>query len=137
VTDPNTCGADTNPHSNAGWFNMTKMVELALYNGVDKLGGGQAGPNSGDAGQFKNMEDFFEAVKKQLEYAVYVNCIYNNVLDWTFANWHPLDILFTCVRWTFDVSIAMSGSNRHFKQSPPAFRVGSKCKSPRLINLTR
>jgi|TARA_B100001971_G_C18258842_1_gene584729 formate C-acetyltransferase len=93
VTDPNTCGADTNPHSNAGWFNITKMVELALYDGVDKLSGEQAGPSSGDARHFKNKEDFFEAVKTQLEYAVHVNCIYNNVLDWTFANWHPLPVL--------------------------------------------
>jgi len=93
VTDPNTCGADTNPHSNAGWFNLPKMVELALYNGVDKLSGKQAGPRSGDARQFKNMDEFFGAVKKQLEYAVNVNCIYNNVLDWTFARWHPLPVL--------------------------------------------
>jgi len=93
VTDPNTCGADTNPHSNAGWFNLPKMVEFALYDGVDKLSGKQSGPKTGDPRSFKSMDEFFSAVKKQLEYAVYVNCIYNNVLDWTFANWHLLPVL--------------------------------------------
>ena len=93
VTDPNTCQADTNPHSNAGWFNLAKPVELALYDGVDRLSGKEAGPKTGDPREFKSMEEFFEAVKKQLEYAVRVNCIYNNVLDWTFANWHPLPVL--------------------------------------------
>jgi len=93
VTDPNTCGADTNPHSNAGWFNLPKMVEFALYGGVDKLSGKQSGPKTGDPRNFKSMDEFFSAVKKQLEYAVRVNCIYNNVLDWTFANWHPLPVL--------------------------------------------
>ncbi len=93
VTDPNTCGADTNPHSNAGWFNLTKMVEFVLYNGVDKSSGKQSGPKTGDPRSFKSMEEFFKAVRKQLEYAVYVNCIYNNVMDWTFANWHPSPVL--------------------------------------------
>lgn len=93
VTDPNTCGADTNPRSNAGWFNLAKMVEFALYDGVDKLSGKQAGPKTGDSRNFKSMDEFFEVVKKQLKYAVRVNCIYNNVLDWTFASWHPLPVL--------------------------------------------
>ena len=93
VTDPNTCGADTNPHSNAGWFNLPKLIELALYNGVDKLSGKQAGPQTGDAGNFRSMDEFFDAVKTQLEYAVRVNCIYNNVMDWYFANWQPLPVL--------------------------------------------
>ena len=93
ATDPNTCGADTNPHSNAGWFNLSKMVEFALSDGVDKLSGKQSGPKSGDPRSFKSMDDFFSAVKKQLEYAVYVNCIYNNVMDWTFANWHPVPVI--------------------------------------------
>jgi len=93
VTDPNTCDADTNGRTNAGWFNLAKIVELALYDGVDKLSGKQSGPKTGDARNFKTIDEFFEAVKKQLEYAVRVNCIYNNVLDWTFANWHPLPVL--------------------------------------------
>jgi pyruvate formate-lyase/glycerol dehydratase family glycyl radical enzyme len=93
VTDPNTCGADTNPHSNAGWFNLAKMVEFALYDGVDKISDKQGGVKTGDARNFRSMDDFFEAVKRQIEYAVHVNCIYNNVLDWTFANWHPLPVL--------------------------------------------
>ena len=93
VTDPNTCGADTNPRSNAGWFNMVKPVEFVIYNGVDRLSGKQSGPPTGDPRDFRSMDEFFAAVKKQLEYAVYVNCIYNNVMDWTFANWHPLPVV--------------------------------------------
>jgi len=93
VTDPNTCGADTNPRSNAGWFNLPKMVELTLYNGVDKLSGKQCGPKTGDPGNFKSMKEFFAALKKQIEYAVHVNCIINNLIDWSFANWHPLPVV--------------------------------------------
>jgi len=93
VIDPNTCGAEANGRTNAGWFNLAKMIEFVLYNGVDKLSGKQSGPKTGDPREFKSMDEFFSAVKQQMEYAVYVNCIYNNVLDWTFANWHPLPVL--------------------------------------------
>jgi len=93
VTDPNTCNADTNGRTNAGWFNLVKPIEFALYDGVDKLSGKQSGPNTGDPRDFRSMDEFFAAVKKQLEFAVYVNCIYNNVYDWTFANWHPLPVI--------------------------------------------
>ena len=93
VTDPNTCGADTNGRTNAGWFNLTKMVEFVLYNGIDKTTGEQSGPKTGDPRSFKSMDEFFNAVKKQLEYAVYVNCIYNNLMDWAFSNYHPSPVL--------------------------------------------
>jgi len=93
VTDPNTCGADTNPRSNAGWFNLAKMVEFVLYDGVDRLSGKQSGPKTGDPRSFRSMDEFFNAVKRQLEYAVYVNCIYNNLMDWAFSNYHPSPVL--------------------------------------------
>lgn len=93
VTDPNTCGADTNGRTNAGWFNLVKPIEFALYDGIDKLSGKQSGPKTGDPRKFSSMDEVFDAVKKQLEFAVHVNCIYNNVYDWTFANWHPLPVL--------------------------------------------
>jgi pyruvate formate-lyase/glycerol dehydratase family glycyl radical enzyme len=101
VTDPNTCGADTNPRSNAGWFNLAKIVELALFDGVDPLSGEQCGPKTGDPRDFKSMDEFFDAYKKQLDYAVKVNCVYNNLMDWMWANWYPapmLDLLHTSPR---------------------------------------
>ena len=93
ATDPNTCGADTNPRSNAGWFNLTKMIEFALFNGVDKLTGKQCGPATGDPKNFKSMNEFYQAVSKQFEYAVHVNCTYNNLMDWAFTNYHPSPVL--------------------------------------------
>jgi formate C-acetyltransferase len=93
VTDPNTCGADVNPRSNAGYFNLPKMVHLALYDGIEKMTGVQAGPKTGNPNSFKTMNEFFEAVKKQIDHAVYINCIYNNLMDWAWANWQPAPVL--------------------------------------------
>jgi len=92
ICDPNICGADTNPRSNAGYFSLPKLVLLALYDGIDKISGEQAGPNTGDARNFKSMDEFFSAVREQTEYQVQVNCIYNNLMDWAFANWHPVPV---------------------------------------------
>jgi formate C-acetyltransferase len=39
------------------------------------------------------MDEFFGAIKKHLEYAIYVNCIYNNLMDWAFVNYHPSPVL--------------------------------------------
>jgi formate C-acetyltransferase len=90
VTDPNTCAADTNPRSNAGWFSLPKIIELALYDGVDKLSGKQCGPKTGDPRNFSSIDEFFTACEEQIEYAVHVNCVYNNLMDWAYHNWHPV-----------------------------------------------
>ena len=93
ATDPNTSGADTNPRSNAGYYNLPKMIHLALYNGIEKMSGEQAGSKTGDPGNFKSMSEFFAAVKEQIEYTVRINCIYNNLMDWSWNNWHPVPVL--------------------------------------------
>ncbi|MDP2917471.1 MAG: pyruvate formate lyase family protein [Dehalococcoidia bacterium] len=49
-------------------FNIAKMLEMALNNGVDPLTGRQFGPKTGDPNTFKTYEELCEAVKKQFQY---------------------------------------------------------------------
>jgi formate C-acetyltransferase len=91
--DPNICGADTNTRANAGWFNLPKMVEYALYDGIDKTSGLQGGARTGDPRDFKSMNEFFEAVKKQTEFHIHANCTLNNLMDWAFTNYTPVIVL--------------------------------------------
>ncbi len=93
ATDPNTSGVDTNPRANAGYFNLAKLVHLAIYNGIEKKSGDRAGVETGNPGDFKTMEDFFAAVKKQIDHTVRLNCIYNNLMDWAWKTWHPVPVL--------------------------------------------
>lgn len=51
-----------------GWFNLARVVDLGLNNGVDRLTGEQIGPKSGNVEDFKNFDDVFESVRKQMEY---------------------------------------------------------------------
>ncbi len=57
VTDPN-CGdrSDTNGRTNAGYFNLLKMVELAIFTGVNPENGIQVGPKTGDPESFESMD---------------------------------------------------------------------------------
>ena len=51
-----------------GWFNVARVIDLALNNGVDRLTGEQIGPRTGKPEDFKDFNDVFEAVRKQAEY---------------------------------------------------------------------
>lgn len=53
-----------------GWFNLAKVVDLGLNNGVDRLTGQQLGPKSGNVEDFKDFDDAFESVRKQMEYFI-------------------------------------------------------------------
>ena len=51
-----------------GRYNSPKFIELALNNGRCMLTGVPMGPETGDALEFKTMEQFMEALKKQMVY---------------------------------------------------------------------
>ncbi|MBQ0079774.1 MAG: pyruvate formate-lyase, partial [Eubacterium sp.] len=56
--------ADGSP--DAGYVNAGKMVEFVLHNGVDPATGKQMGPETGDPRDFKNIEEFKDALKTQI-----------------------------------------------------------------------
>ncbi len=53
-----------------GWpfLSMPKAVELTLYNGSDPQSGIKAGIETGDCGDFKTFDEFYNAVKRQLKF---------------------------------------------------------------------
>ena len=56
--------ADGSP--DAGYVNMGKMIEFVLHDGVDPATGKQMGLKTGDPRKFKNIEEFKDALKKQI-----------------------------------------------------------------------
>lgn len=56
--------------TNAGFFNIAKCFELALFNGVCQMSGVQMGPQTGNGDDFKSIDDVIRALEKQLEYFV-------------------------------------------------------------------
>jgi formate C-acetyltransferase len=90
MMDPNMSdGADSYGHNNAGWFNLPKCIELTLFNGINPQNGEQVGPRTGDPRNFKSMREFINALKFQIEFAVEVNVVINNIIECCFVKYFP------------------------------------------------
>lgn len=65
-TQPGPGGGGTDGSPDAGYVNMGKMVEFVLHDGVDPRTGKQMGLHTGDPREFKDIEEFKCALKKQI-----------------------------------------------------------------------
>ncbi|QIB70075.1 pyruvate formate-lyase [Aminipila butyrica] len=63
---PGPGGGGTDGSPDAGYVNMGKMLEFVLHNGVDPATGELMGLETGDPREFKNIEEFKDALKKQI-----------------------------------------------------------------------
>lgn len=70
-----------------GYFNLAKMLELALNNGFDQYTNKQIGPKTGDASTFKSYEDVYEAFSKQLSHFINIKIKGNNVIGRIFEKY--------------------------------------------------
>jgi len=57
-----------NPHAVSGWFNSTKCLELALYNGVDPRSGKQLGPRTGSLAEMASFDALYDAYAQQVDF---------------------------------------------------------------------
>ena len=76
-----------------GYFNLVKVLEISLNNGIDPLTGKQVGIATGKVEDFKTYEDFFNAYKKQLNYFVDIKLKGNNIIEAIWAKYLPAPFL--------------------------------------------
>ena len=57
-----------NPHAVSGWFNASKCLELALFDGRDPRTGEQFGPTTGTLASFPDFEALWRAYTIQVEF---------------------------------------------------------------------
>ena len=53
-----------------GYFNLVKILEITLHNGIDPQTGKQLGLKTGIPDSFEHFDDFFDAFSKQLQYFI-------------------------------------------------------------------
>ena len=76
-----------------GYFNLPKILELALNDGVDPLSGDRIGPSTGAADDFTCFEDLFAAFERQLAYFVDIKIMGNNIIERLNAKYMPVPFL--------------------------------------------
>jgi len=76
-----------------GYFNMVKVLEITLHNGIDPQTGKKIGLETGDPRGFKTMDDLMEAIQKQLAYFIEVKIRGNNTIEMLYAHYMPAPFL--------------------------------------------
>ncbi len=76
-----------------GYFNLAKILEITLYNGIDPRTGDKVGLPTGEAKNLKGFDDLFMAFKEQLGYFASTKIRGNNVIERIFARNMPAPFL--------------------------------------------
>ncbi len=76
-----------------GYFNLVKVFEITLNNGVDPRTNKKIGIDTGNARSFKSYEELFKAFKKQLKHFIEIKIKGNNVIERLYADNMPCPFL--------------------------------------------
>jgi len=76
-----------------GYFNLTKIFEITLNNGIDPMTGKKIGLETGKPGSFENFDELLEAFKKQVNYFANIKIKGSNIIDKIFAENVPVPFL--------------------------------------------
>ena len=76
-----------------GYFNMPKLFELALHNGVDPMSGKQLGPRTGEPDSFKTFDELYAAYRAQFQHFLDLKLRGNNFIEQMYATHMPAPFL--------------------------------------------
>ena len=76
-----------------GYFNLPKLLELALHDGIDPRTGRQLGPRTGDLGALAGFEAVFGAFERQLGHFLDVKIRGNQLIERLYATEMPAPLL--------------------------------------------
>ena len=76
-----------------GYFNLVKILELTLHDGVDPRTQQQLGPRTGTLDSFANFDDLFAAYRRQLQHFLEIKIRGNQVIEQMYAQLMPAPFL--------------------------------------------
>ncbi len=76
-----------------GYFNIPKMLELTLHNGIDPVSGRKVGLETGDPLRFTTFDQLFEAFRRQMNNLIDVKIRGNQVIERLYARYMPASFL--------------------------------------------
>ncbi|MBE0593680.1 MAG: glycyl radical protein [Gemmatimonadales bacterium] len=103
-----------------GYFNLAKVLELTLHDGLDPRTGRQLGPRTGPAESFARFEDLFAAYQRQLRHFLEIKIRGNQLIEALFAREMPAPFLSVltddCIRDGKDYNAGGARYNNTFIQ---------------------
>ena len=76
-----------------GYFNLPKVLEITLHNGVDPRTGKLIGLQTGEPASFATFDDLFAAFERQLRHFIDIKISGNNVIERLYAAYLPAPFL--------------------------------------------
>lgn len=76
-----------------GYFNLVKILEITLNNGIDPRTGKQLGLRTGDPLSFASYEELLAAYKKQVHHFIEIKIKGNNIIETLYAKYMPSPFL--------------------------------------------
>ncbi len=76
-----------------GYFNMPKVLEITLHNGVDPRSGRRIGIETGDPQTLESFDSLLTAYRRQLDYFVTTKVRGNSVIERLYAAYLPVPFL--------------------------------------------
>jgi formate C-acetyltransferase len=116
--EPQVAGKTEGWHD-AAFFNMAKVIELALNNGVDPLTGKQLGPQTGELDSFNSYADVIKAYSTQMKYFVKLLVISDNAVDMAHGQRAPLPFLSALVDDCITKGMSLQEGGAHYNFTGP------------------
>ena len=76
-----------------GYFNLTKIFEVTLNNGVDPKTKKKIGLTTGNPAKFSDFDELFNAYKRQIKHFVDIKIEGNNIIERLYAEYLPTPFL--------------------------------------------
>ncbi len=76
-----------------GYFNIPKVLEITLNDGIDPRTGEKTGLQTGNAENFESYDQLFQAFEKQLNYFIDTKIKGNNIIERLYAEYLPSPFL--------------------------------------------
>ena len=76
-----------------GYFNLPKILEITLHNGVDPRTGKKIGLETGEAASFAGYEALFEAFRRQVGHFIDIKIKGNGIIERIYAEYMPTPFL--------------------------------------------
>jgi formate C-acetyltransferase len=76
-----------------GYFNLPKVLEVALNNGLDPRTGKKIGLETGDPRSFKSFDQLLEAFRKQVNHFIAIKIKGNSIIERIYAEYLPAPFL--------------------------------------------